>query len=603
MILLGSLVAGLVGAAILLWRWVDVDSLLEAATNETPPAVEEVVADVALPGLPATAAWSAHLYESESSAGFFPDPGYYGRNLDRWELLLDGIGAGVGRISRAADLDSVHADDLLVIPAAVCLSDSERQAIRRYVERGGHLLVTWALGARDEMCRWLGYDFLRDVTGAETAGTLEGEPPSYLTVPHGSVVATGLPPGSRIELKTEPWITLRADASVVFWSDWALNPLPAPRGGAGGGALVRKLESGGRLAWFGYRLDVAAGAREERIVERLAQNAALWAAGHVLASVEPWPGGHRAAMAVTQDVEHSFKNSRRLARRLMQLEVPGTFFVVTRLALERQDLAAPLMAAGEIGSHSADHRQIAGRPWGTQTTGMTQARADLAAWSGRSPLGLRPPRELFDSVTLEAWRRTGGTYVAAANGARSAAPEIHEVESGAIVVLPRVVDDDYAVIVTRGQTRPDSLRAAFEGALEKTRWLGGLDLLTVHTQLIDSERRVDAIEAAVRSALEAGDVWIASGSEIAEWWLRRSQIALRVHERADRSAVLTVAVLGSQSVESAWLHVHLPEDRSTYAAPEMGDIILESHYGPWGLRVRLPELTPGEAIDILIPRR
>lgn len=601
-LLLGTLVAGLIGAAILLWRFIDIDALLEA-NDDIPPPVEEVVAELRLPELPVTVSWTAHLYESPRSAHFFPERDYYYDLLTRWESLLGGIGARVRRLSGAAAIDSLADGEFLVVPAAVCLDDEERDGLDRHSERGGSVLATWALGARDEDCDWLGYEFLRDIAGAETAGTMEGRPPTYLVAPHGSVIAAGLPPGSRIELKTEPWIALRADASRIFWSDWALNPRPAPEGGAGGAALALTLDSGARFAWFGYRLNVAASPRDQRLLHRLAQNAALWAAGHVVADVEPWPGGYRAALAVTQDVEHSFKSSRRLARRFSQLDIPVTFFVVTRLALEHPELAPKLRAAGEIGSHSVDHRQIAGRRWTTQLAGASQARADIAAWSGDLPLGFRPPRELFDSLTLEAWRRSGGTYLAASNGARSAAPDIFEVESGPAVVLPRVVDDDYTVMVTRGQTRPDSLRATFTSALEKIRSLGGLDLLTVHSQLIDSERRVDAVEWAVRAAQEMGDVWIAGAAEIAAWWMQRAALQLQVRERADRSAILSVHNPGTEPVASAWLNIYLPDARSTYAAPEIGELIPESHYGRWGLRVRLPTIEPNDSLQILLPRR
>jgi hypothetical protein len=159
------------------------------------------------------------------------------------------------------------------------------------------------------------------------------------------------------------------------------------------------------------------------------------------------------------------------------------------------------------------------------------------------------------------------------------------------------------VMVTRGETSPDSLRATFLGSLEKVRWLGGLDLLTVHTQLIDSDSRVDAVESAVRAAQEAGDVWIARASDIAVWWLGRSGLQLQVRERVDHSAVLSVRNSGADTVASAWLRVYLPGERATYAAPEIGEIILESEYGPWGLRVKLPALAPGESLDILLPRR
>ena len=138
--------------------------------------------------------------------------------------------------------------------------------------------------------------------------------------------------------------------------------------------------------------------------------------------------------------------------------------------------------------------------------------------------------------------------------------------------------------------------------MEKMRSLGGLSLVTTHTQLIDSKRRVDAIADAARAARDFGDVWLARTSEIAEWWLARSELKLTVRERGDRSAFLNVRNNGASAVESAWLHVHLPEDVTTFAAPELGDIILESHYEAGGLHVRLPTVGPGESLEILLPR-
>jgi peptidoglycan/xylan/chitin deacetylase (PgdA/CDA1 family) len=115
------------------------------------------------------------------------------------------------------------------------------------------------------------------------------------------------------------------------------------------------------------------------------------------------------------------------------------------------ELAETLLAAGEVGSHSVDHRQVAGRLWGNQLAALRQARNDVRGWTGERPLGLRPPREIYDQFTLEAWRRYGGLYLAGTNRARSAAPELFTVPSGPVVVLPRVVDDDYAVMVVRDE--------------------------------------------------------------------------------------------------------------------------------------------------------
>ncbi|MGD8697934.1 MAG: polysaccharide deacetylase family protein [Gemmatimonadales bacterium] len=601
-LLLCSLAAGLLSAAFFLWRFIDIDSVLEAATLAPPPRVVEIAPDLALPELTGTAPWVAHLYVSRNSAVFFPDKSYYAALGARWGALLEGAGASVRQISGAESVESLGRDQLLVVPAAVCLSAEDRAALARHVERGGHLLASWATGARGADCEWLGYDFMSELASAEAVGTLERRSPTFLAIPHGSALAAGLPPGIRIELRNEPWIALRSPESIAFWSDWALNPRAGPYGGAAAAATAVINEAGGRVAWFGFRLDMGATDYDQQLIDRFVQNAALWAAGHVMADVDPWPGGYRAAMAVTQDVEHDFGNSRLLARRFLELEAPITFFVVSKLVRQDADLAKTLLAAGEVGSHTVDHRQVAGRLWGNQLAALRQARNDVRGWAGERPLGLRPPREVYDQFTLEAWRRYGGLYIAGTNRARSAAPEIFTVPSGRVAVLPRVVDDDYAVMIVRGRNSADSLQAALSAALHKMRSLGGLNLVTLHTQLIDSQRRVDAIESVVREARAAGDVWIAGTAELADWWLRRSQLEVRVRERADLSAIVSVRNGGHAPIASAWVHVHLPGDAAAYAAPEVGEDILDSEYGRSGLRIKLPTLEPGQFFNILLPR-
>lgn len=602
--LLGTLAAGLIGSALLLWRSVDIDSLLEASTGEPPPLVHPVAARIDLPEPPTTRPWKAYLYWNRSSAGFFPDPGYYNGLIGAWDALLAELGGTAIRISGAEAMASLGSGDLLVIPSAVCLDADERENVGHHLEAGGHVLASWALGVRDGSCDWVGYDLVAELARAETAGSLEGGAPIFLTVPYGTPFGVGLPPGTRIELRNEPWVTARARASDVFWSDWILNPFPAVGGGSAAAALATVHEgSGGRLAWIGFRLGAGADTDNDRLLRRLIENAVYWASGHAIGDIEPWPGGYRAALAVTVDAEYRFENSRRLAERLAELDVPATFFIVSRLAFDNPELAEIFASVGEVGSHSVDHRQIAGRRFGSQLESLKQAREDVRAWSGRPALGLRPPRETYDWETLEAWRRVGGLYLAGANGARTAAPSVFQVHSGGVVVLPRLVDDDHSVMVLRGRLSSDSLEAALLAGLQKMRSLGGLDLVTLHSQLIESDLRVAAVESAIRTARENGDVWLAHGADIAGWWLRRSALDVRVRERSDGSFVISVRNYGDRPIAGARLRLYLAEVGSAFSAPELSDSILPSSLAPHSLRIELPALKAGESINVLLPKR
>ncbi len=67
--------------------------------------------------------------------------------------------------------------------------------------------------------------------------------------------------------------------------------------------------------------------------------------------------------------------------------------------------------------------------------------------------------------------------------------------------------------------------------------------------------------------------------------------------------MLTVRNNGAEAVSSARLRLYLAEDGSRYAAPELGDEILDSDYGPFGQWVMLPEVASGDSLAILLPRR
>ncbi len=74
-------------------------------------------------------------------------------------------------------------------------------------------------------------------------------------------------------------------------------------------------------------------------------------------------------------------------------------------------------------------------------------------------------------------------------------------------------------------------------------------------------------------------------------------------ERPDRSLELSVRNDGVEPMSAVRLRVHLPEDGSRYAAPELGDRTLESQYAGSGLVVSLPTVGPDESLTILLPRR
>jgi len=600
-LLLGFLAAGVVAAAAALWENVDVQSLARraAAISDEPPA----------PGLesegPAAAASilaRIAVFESAASAGYFPDSTFYPAAVSGWERLAREESASVVRVRDAAGIDDLPAGSLLLAPEAVCVSERDLAAIRAHLERGGGLVLNWATAARDEGCRWRGWGPLRALTGALDLAEIPAGEAQFLSIPAALPISPGLPPGARIELFPEPHLALQVPGPHPYWSDWALNGASEGSPAAPDAAIVlHEPRSGGRIVWFGFRDRQAVSDRDAARVRRLFRNGIRWASGTVTAEIAPWPAGARAAILVSEDVETGFENVLAFARVLRVRDTRGSIFPVSGLALEHPEIAAAIADIGEVGSQTADHVSPAGLPVDEQEVRLARSRRELRQWSGAEILGLRVPEERFDEATLLAWRRVGGTYVVALNEARSAAPEVFTTDDGPVVLLPRLLKDDYNVFVQDGARRTNVLLKAWLEGLDKLGALGGFGLISVHSQIAGDPDRVGVVGEVIDS-ISGGrtDWWIATGAEIADWWLTRSEARLQLEGPPD-SLSLRLLTPPSPALSGAWIDVSLGPDSDL--RPFVDGRPLAWAPTEWGVRFPVEELTTGEtnAIQLLIP--
>lgn len=607
-LLLGVMAGGIVAAAVALWQNVDVESLARsaAAVDEPPPSPAEALGPVAAAAGGAVAA----IFVSSASKGYFPDSAFYRSTVRRWSSLLGEAGMGHREIATASDVESLDPNTLLVLPQAACLSKDEVEALHAHVAAGGGLVLTWATGARDEQCEWRGWDPLLSLTGAPNLGELDMGGPVFLTLPAGFPLSAGLAPGSRMELHIGPRVAVDVAGPRAYWSDWALNRVPAPVGAwsEGGGpgtsapdaaAVLHTTAGGGRVAWFGFDIDEGVSASDDWRIRRTLLNGVIWASGGLIAEVSAWPQGHRAAAFIGEDVESGFSNSAELARLLKAKGAAATFFVVSGLAAEHPDLADSLAIVGEIGSQTSDHNPTAGLSLSEQAFRLERSWNELRDWAGIAPRGLRPPEERFDERTLRAWRDVGGTYVAAVNGARSASPEVFETVSGPIVLLPRLVNDDYNVFVQSGARRPVELRDAWLAGARKLAPLGGLAYLALRTQVAGTPERVWVVGEVIDSLRTAGGPWwLATGGEIADWWLSRAAVEVAIQTAPP---AVTVDLSPGRPTYGAWMEVYGPEPARDLA-PFVGDRALPYSRTAWGIRFPLPGLAADEDLRIqLVP--
>jgi peptidoglycan/xylan/chitin deacetylase (PgdA/CDA1 family) len=386
----------------------------------------------------------------------------------------------------------------------------------------------------------------------------------------------------------------------VYWSDWTLNPRADESGGGADVAAIATYSAlGGRISWFGLRLGQAATPADQERLDRLVQNGIAWAAAVPTAAPAAWPGASRAALAFTLDVEDQPQNALHMAAFLRGRDLPGTFFVVSRLVMEDQALGQALREAGEVGSQTSDHTPLQGLTAQDQRVRLRRSSTEIEDWTGVAPLGLRPPEETFDPNTLDAWQRAGGTYLVAANESRSASPEIHRVGEGTQVLLPRLLKDDYNIIVQDRVLRGFSLGQALLEGIRKMRAIGGLAIVAGHTQIIREGPRIAALATVADAARAQGDWWIARTSDIATWWTTRSETTLTFGSPTegagrDEAGVSEVVVTAppDRGVEDLWVDIVIPGAPDGLIPLVQGRSV-DFQRTDWGMRVPIGSLPAG----------
>lgn len=601
LLVLGVLLGGLVAAAITLWESVDLRELTGGAGAKPAPLPPPAL-------VPTAAAWStagfrAGLYVSAASARYFPDSTFYPGLIRDWEERIRRAGGTVTRVHDADGVRALGPGALLVAPAALCLSRRELSALEAHATAGGGLLATWAVGARDGACRWRGWDGVSEIAGSPDVRQLERREALYLTVPSGTPLSMGLAPATRIELRSESQLAVALQGVHVYWSDWSLNPAPAASGGAADGAAVaRDAPGGGRIVWLGFLPSQAARGSDSLGVSRLADAGLRWAAGVAGARLAPWPGGRRSALLLTEDVESGFENANALAKLARDRSVPASFYVVSQLALDHPEMGPGLDSVGEVGSQTSDHRPVAGLPETEQRLRLRRSWSEVRGWIGHGPVGLRPPEESFDTTTLRIWRGLGGRYLLAVNNARTASPELYDTPEGRVALLPRVMKDDYNVMVQEDGSGPEALRRAYLDGLRKISAVGGLAVLSLHSQIATAPRVAAVGEVLDSLAPHRSEWWIATGRAIADWWISRSEATLSVDAAADGALSLHVTAPPGDSLAGAWVELQLPGGAGGSWTPAVDGRPIPFRPTPDGMEMPVGGLAPGESRTIRVGR-
>jgi peptidoglycan/xylan/chitin deacetylase (PgdA/CDA1 family) len=259
-----------------------------------------------------------------------------------------------------------------------------------------------------------------------------------------------------------------------------------------------------------------------------------------------WPGGARAAVALSFDSDHESWELRaggnspsrlasgqfgaraampRILHLLEKHAIPATFFVPAVIAKLYPEEQKRVIAAGhEIGIHGWIHEMNGDLPPEVERDLMFRSRDALAEICGVTPVGLRTPSWDFSQATLAIVREMGLLYDSSLMADDAPYELLEDGEATGVVELPvEWIRDDYPYfgMDRRSGLRPhtppgevlDIWRAEFDGAVEE----GGLFLLTMHPHVIGHRSRMAMLDALCRHMRARHGVWFATHREIAAY--------------------------------------------------------------------------------------
>lgn len=443
--------------------------------------------------------------------------------------------------------------DVVIIPQAVQLKDSDRSNIESAINAGKTVIATGAIGYlngvgkkgdHDWSARWFGVQFAPSSHASE-----------YLPVVlSGAQSAINLTPGLLLNWSpTDNKYTASAKLGenvLAFESDYQGHPHDAVR-------MVIHSVKKSRTLWMAMdpndKMETYA---LSALVEAIA-----WTAHEPMVKISNWPKNLPGALLLSVDSEDQFSNIASLAQVFSKLKLAATFMVVSHL-YQKDPKILPLNSdLVEIGSHSEDHSLFEGQGIDQQYERIQKSLNEIESISQSTIYGFRAPEEKSDNATLLAASKLGLKWMATKSLFVRRAP-VWVVE-GQLLIFPRITLDDYGI--QKINLPPADIAKQLLEEARSSYQVGGMDLLNVHSHVFGKESYPKHLEEALRSIAELKG-WHPTFTEAYQWWNARSHTSL---EFDDVKMNLTVRNRSKSTLSQAVILVDRGEGRQSIPVPAL----------------------------------
>ncbi|MBI1352866.1 MAG: hypothetical protein GC160_00870 [Acidobacteria bacterium] len=497
------------------------------------------------------------------------DPQSYFDLARKWQALLTNAGIANQLVSDHDLEKGIGVSfDVLVLPAAVCLSETQKEVILGSLEAGMGVVAGGAIGARNEQCEWQGLDFVSEFSGLRSPEVLPTGAEGYAMVRGGRFYSNQAPTGYNLPLPSQEVVVGNAADPDMYLSDRRTRPVNGPL--TEGSALATSGTRGrGRYVWFGFRESIPGfSSADHEALDGYLQAAVHWTGVQPIAVLGDWPGRNTSAVVLAQNVQDNGASVRPSVAFLVENRAPATFFVTPASA---EANTAALVEGGdliEIAATDAESQPLVGQSATTQTERIQNIKAGVErALPGRTVRGFRPPQELVDQATVGALEASGLEYyydgVAASHATpRSLAHPTQDwlyVDTHSFMRLSRAGSDDFEALVSyEGETAwGDDFVNHFLEDYDRTASLGGAYTLLFHNDLLGAPENLPALERVIRR-IRQGRVWMTTAANLADWRARRSNVSVETRYVSGSRIRLAVTNRGAKPLDEATVNVYLP---------------------------------------------
>jgi hypothetical protein len=395
--------------------------------------------------------------------------------------------------------------------------------------------------------RWTGFDPAYEIPYPETPEGIR-----RLTLPAGTPLTAGMPPGYRLKVQvynqgvkvrvTEPNRTKVAG----YWYDFATDFLSGDDNHSNSAGLLYGRYGQGRFVWTGTQreaLGVGQSDREDaEITARLFSNAVTYLLRKAMIWLQPWPDGNDGAMVISTTLAkpRDADDVSRIADLLQEEGVRATYFVDPDRVPSRPDLIRRLRRIGEVGLLDTLIQNGDGPP-SAQIQRLARKKRLLELVTGEEIRGYRSTRRGgLGEHTLEGLQSVGITYFLADSVGRRISPWIYGGDYSSLTRIGATQYSDRDIERRLQGSSADFMAALLEASLDRIAADRGTFNLQVDPEIMGQTDNLSVLRSLITEA-RVRNFWITEADSLIGWWRLKRAVNVTVDQRSPTRLYVNVS--------------------------------------------------------------